>query len=615
MPNTIQTFKINKATNLNKIIYNISEDNESGLYIKDYIHQDVNGNNLVKLNNINIIGNGLRQYSYDFLEKTVNTKEEMQASMIPDSYTPYLGIQLEDVLWSPYQIVGEGAIYNQEDVDKYKYANNDFTFSAYIYTNEDDWNLHIANGRIYKYIGSEVELAKNLELLNKLITNKECFVKEYQPELPSADMGRPYISGEIYIDNIDPISETDITNYYNIYFPDLKIKVANIKPSNRIRFVQRHEPTMGKTEKELSVLRFDEGDYSPSKIVVPNIPQIIHYDSSDIWEYEENGEIKEVKTENLASIINNFASGNEFTFYTKYVRHPYKITFYYDDDEEPYVKDVLYNDFIGMPTEIYPYKDASKLALTQVYKFEYYVAKEGSAVKAELESIKATRDMEFWAYFTEDSVYNNVISQDYIYIDNSGSIKRKSNIGDDNFRAMLKGKITLPTNGAKVVSTGLLQLAENITHVFFENSNNSSLTRIDDYAFNYLSNVIYIEIPSTVYSIGNNAFSSCKKIKYIGPPTTSVDMSERLVKLAGNITTLGFEIFNYNGTFKELTIGTSESDLWQIIDDSTIADNVSGDAKFNSLIVYRDPISQSFITIDWLTSKFGVANQTEIKPA
>lgn len=621
LPNTITSLQFYNASKLDKIIFNITDENEKGFFIKELVHKDINNNDVILLENINIENDNFKQYGYHFIKTIVDTKKAMSnIDNLEDKYHPYLGLNLVNVTWSPYNKIGEGAEYEQDKINNYYYANNDFTLSKYEYSTLQKWELDIANERVYEYIHTDVELMKDLTILDDLINNNYGFVKNYKEGLSKDEMGKPYISGEIYIDNVDPISETDITNYYNVHFPDLKIKVANIKPSNRIRFVQRHEPTMGKTEKELSVLRFDEGDYSPSKIVVPNIPQIIHYDSSDIWEYEENGEVKEVKTEKLASIINNFASGNEFTFYTKYVRHPYKITFYYDDEEEPYVKDVLYNDFIGMPTEIYPYKDASKLALTQVYKFEYYVAKEGSAVKAELESIKATRDMEFWAYFTEDSVYNNVISEDYFYISNGLIINRRTNdagIGADTqaINAIFKGKITLPTDGAESVSTSLLQLARGVTHVFFEKSNNSSLTRINDYAFNYLSNVIYIEIPNTVTSIGNNAFSSCQKVKYIGPPTTSVDMSERLVKLAGNITTLGFEIFNYNGTFKELTIGTSESDLWQIIDDSTIVDNVSGDAKFNSLIVYRDPISQSFITIDWLTSKFGVANQTEIKPA
>ena len=74
----------------------------------------------------------------------------------------------------------------------------------------------------------------------------------------------------------------------------------------------------------------------------------------------------------------------------------------------------MYNDYIG--TEIFPYKDASGLDLKQTYKFEYYVAKEGSSTKADLENIKATRDMEFWAYFKQVSVYDNVINPLYISV-------------------------------------------------------------------------------------------------------------------------------------------------------------------------------------------------------
>ena len=53
--------------------------------------------------------------------------------------------------------------------------------------------------------------------------------------------------------------------------------------------------------------------------------------------------------------------------------------------------------------------------------------------------------------------------------------RKEKNPGADSedLNAIFKGKITLPTKGAKRIGSGLLQLSRNITHVFFENSNNS----------------------------------------------------------------------------------------------------------------------------------------------
>lgn len=614
LPKTIQALKLNKASNLNKIIYELTTGDEQGLYIEDLIHSDDSNNSVVSINNINIIGDNFRQYEYEFLNKMIIAKENMQDKVLKTPYTGYLGIHLEDVLWTPYNKLGEGAVYDAEKADAYRYANNDFTFSSYSFTNEADWNLHVANGRIYEYIGSEIELATNLSLLDKLIENS-CFVENYEQGLDNETMKKPYISGEFYINNTEEISETDITNYYNVHFPDLKIKVANIKPSNRIRFVQRHEPTMGKTEKELSVLRFDDGDYNPTKIIVPNIPQIIHYDSSNIWEYEENGEIKEVKTENLASIINNFASKNEFTFYTKYVRHPYKMTFHYDDSEQPYVKDVLYNDYIGIPTEIFPYKDASALPLKETYRFEYYVAKEGSSTKADLENIKATRDMEFWAYFKPVSVYENIIDPGYIYVNNYNSMVTGERMPStlNNGRAILKGKITLP-KGATSLNTAILQGATNITHVFFEDIDNSMLQEIGIFVCQGCYSLQYFEIPKTVQTLGAQAFANCRAMKYIGPSLGEKDVLPTSCKIIIPSKIINFTTssnvsyaFNEIGKINEIQIGDSAENPWEITDASTVGPDVAGSSEVSILKIYRNP-QVDFIIDDWVRPIFGSAN-------
>ena len=167
LPKTIQALKLNKASNLNKIIYSLTTGDEKGLYIEDLIHSDDSNNSVVSIKNINVIGDNFRQYEYEFLNKIIVAKENMQDKVLKTPYTGFLGVHLEDVLWTPYNKLGEGAIFDAEKADNYRYANYDFTFSSYVFTNEDDWNLHVANGRVYKYVGSEVELATDLSLLDK----------------------------------------------------------------------------------------------------------------------------------------------------------------------------------------------------------------------------------------------------------------------------------------------------------------------------------------------------------------------------------------------------------------------------------------------------------------
>lgn len=593
LPNTIQILKFNKASNLNKIIYNLENNSEKGLYIKDFIHHDENNNNVIRLNDINITGNGLHQYSYEFLEKAIQTKEQMQKITLTGAYTPYLGIQLKDVLWSPYRVIGEGAIYNAENAEKYKYANNNFTFSNYEYTTEEKWNLHIANGRIYEYIGSDVTPAKDLSLLDKLIENIY-FVSEYKPGLGAEDMGDPYISGELYIDNdaSNPISETAITNHYNKYFPDLKIKVANVTASNRVRFIQKHEPTMGQTEKEILVMRFDPSEYEDGDfakaLVLPQIPEIIHYDGySDIWIYED----AELTKEEIINLVNDFKDETEYTFYTKYERHPYKITFHYDSDEPAYVKEVLYNDIVGTPNEIYPYKDASGLALDQCYKFEYYVGKADSSTKIDLDSLKATKDTEVWAYFKVMSVYDNVIDSKYIKINNN-TIEY---VADK--EVILKGKITLPLiDGANMsINASLLQYSSGskntskITHVFFENKNPQSVS-FGTWSFNGMDGVQYIELPKNTDKLPQGVFNRINNIQYIGPKISDIaykEITKPAIYLPNTITSIGENALELRNNIAQAVLGDSNN-KWSITDINNISEKACGSAKYNKVIVYSD---------------------------
>ena len=469
------------------------------------------------------------------------------------------------------------------------------------------------NGKVYEYdstlFNANKDVLTNLDLLDKFIASYESVQNFFKSTTEYADARNtiPYLAGDIFINNPadKKISEFAIFEHYNKYFPDLNIFVANVDNAYVANFVEILEN--GK-EYEWDSIKYSKDTTShPGASAV--IPTKLHYDFKG-WATKPDAKPADIITDWSQF---PFAGKDTYTFYAIYDRHPYKFTFHYEDGVEPYVKEVLYNDYVGIPAEIYPYKDASALSLTECYGFKYYTSAKDSDVEVDLSKLKAVKDQTFYAYFKPMSVYDNVISKDYICI-KDGKIDRT---GDGKeYQTILKGKITLPTNGATSMRIGLLQLASNVTHIFFEKSGNT-LPEISNYAFNNLTKVEYIEIPSSVTSIGEQSFSVCSKVKYIGTPIddASYDSTSRKVHLASNITSMSKDAFASCGTFNELVIGSSETDLWQVADETAIANNVGGGAKFNNLTVYRDPISQSFITVDWLTDKFGAANQIEIKPA
>ena len=68
---------------------------------------------------------------------------------------------------------------------------------------------------------------------------------------------------------------------------------------------------------------------------------------------------------------------------------------------------------------------------------------------------------------------------------------------------------------------------------------------------------------------------------------------------------MGEKSFNTGRTIANFTIGSSETDLWQVSDQDDIADNAGGTTIFDNLTVYK--ASQSFVSSGWLQEKFPFA--------
>jgi hypothetical protein len=251
LPNTINSLNLTAADNLNKIVYNKDEikttlnngdivDTEC-MFIEDMIYTNDNGVQCTNINNINIDGCDFKLYTYEFIKKLTEAKENMNENGITSKF----GIQLKNVHWTPYSKLGEGAIYDRSNAENYKYATNNFSFDDYTY-NANTWENDIAEGRIYLLESSDIQPIDSLDLLDKYIEdNKTIFVNATNVN----PVSYPVITGDLYVDNDESISETLLANHYKNIFPGLNIKAKLIADAYRARFVHTYDGV----EKEIDV--------------------------------------------------------------------------------------------------------------------------------------------------------------------------------------------------------------------------------------------------------------------------------------------------------------------------------------------------------------------------
>ena len=629
LPNTITYFNLTEPVGLNTIlttkpVANANGEFPKGLYIEDVTDLNtVVADSVTRIKSINIKGGTMDYVSYKILDKVIDIKKAMQdnASLDSATYDKTLRVNMENINWTPYRLVqaGEHIVEGATYVKK----TNHYTFETYT-PNSSTWEADTLNAKVYEFDSNLFEQNKNvltdLSMLDEFIQSFEnpSATNYFKGMTEYADNRNtiPYLAGDIFVNNPADrkISEFDIFEKYNNkkYFPDLNIFVANVDNAYVANFIEILDN--GK-EYEWDSIKFNKADTTyprPTEI----IPTKLHYDFKG-WATKRDATAKDIITDWTQF---PFSANDTYTFYAVYERHPYKFTFHYDDSEEPYVKEVLYNDIVGLPTEIFPYKDASNLGLTECYGFKYYTGSKDSSTEVDLSKLRAVKNQEFYAYFEPMSVYNNVIRSDYISIDASGQIvnhlKNLKGNEENPYQRLFKGKITLPLNGAKSIQIGLLQLASKITHVFFEKTSNSQLNELSAYSFSGMNSLIYAEIPDSVTNLKDSVYSSCSKVKYIGLAIThdEFDDSARIIHIPSKVVNLSSSVFNYGGTYKEMIIGNSETDPWQLIDESTVSDNVGGDSKFTNITVFRDASTQSFITDTWLTSKFGSYGAASIRP-
>ena len=553
LPNTITSLHLNKASNLEKIIYNPEElkvtldsgqrVDANGIYIEDVVKEE-NGHMTTKLDEIDIVGDGLKLYSYEFLKKITDAVLDMSAV----SQDKNLAINMKDVHWTPYTLLGDGAEYDKDKANNYKYATNNYSFRAYNYESDEQWNLDILNKRIYEYIPSDISAPSSLSLLNTYIYQDKVvniggkeIPKHFTDITTSLEKHLPVITGEMFIDNsseeAEAISEADIANIYNVYFPDLSIKAANIKNAYRARFVRVDDGI----ESEIKILRFDYPN-SAIKINPPDNNEVsapVHYDFKG-WSKTNPNTVSDI---NNIEIINpnDFSKynvddfvNNEITFYAIYEKHKYDI--YFEDptallegDKYEKIISIEYGLTLREPSELplRRFQEENELALTERLSFKGWTTLKDSAgivgseivnnILTDITSYKADHDYHFYAVFVKENVFEVSTDSKYFIIEpENGMLSIRANP-----EYQLSGKITLPAQyGEQNISiVGNFSNMTQISHVFFKKDGDyqiiSKKAFYNDATENGNPSLKAVYLPDSITTIRESAFQGQVKLEYV----------------------------------------------------------------------------------------------------
>lgn len=586
LPNTINILSLTEATQLNNIVTNFrvrddlnNIDIYEGLYIPGLTDASSPENAISNINIVNLIGDHLGYDSFKLLLNYYYARRSQNSS-----YITVTGVD-----WSPYKLLTKGAEYNSYDANSGLYWLDDghYSFKQYKaadYT-EQGWNLAIQNGELYRL---------NEPIENSPITNTFLFdhFKDENNFFNNSGLGDnsiPIISGVVFINNETPIGEHDIEVNYSNNYPNLKFFFAKVDKVPSAKFVVLNDDgTYDLLAKRslaigadffnnpldfISSIELDRYDTRTSYDFYgwssePLSPSAVEELDDQEWFTEDKGHlICTTNNPNSDALTSDQWYDNwenqtrelgkyDYVFYAVYGIHKFKIKFYNGDGSLLNTTYVPAGQYIydNWPT-ILPTKDLENIPENFYYveKFTGWAAAEnGTKLELSRNSLgRSSRDRNFYPLFEKDSVYNNILSEDFLYCDNNGTMRFKE-------ANSLKGKVTLPKSwkGITVKAftgffNGVTLVAQNpeITHIFWEEG--TSVTEYGYQAFlntagegYFRTNLIYAEIPNNNFIIGQGAFSYCGNLFTSLPYATNAEnesfINNEFFGKIGIINTFGF---------------------------------------------------------------------------
>ena len=554
LPSEVTELKLIEANLLTNLIKEITDSNgilvEKGLYLEGFFDK----NNVSKLNTINIRGSSLKTASYEILKQFYNKYKDS---------TSAAKVTIQDADWCPLTLVGIGELYNSEKT--YYKDNGHYGFSTFDNAT-DNFNQLIANGELYcGTIPKDYIIDDDAFTILKGLQD----VTKYFQSASNEENSKPYISGTIYINNTNPVEESEVYGLQDKY-PKLTFFFANINKAYSAKFVSYDEESKAykyvkfkdanitkPSVQKISVQAYKEGKVSFDNPIGLYDPQRTHYDFKGWCSNPDGSGIlytdswDETITENIY----------DYTYYAIYTVHKYVMTFYQGDGEEPVKIEVPYNQKLTTPNTI-PYKDDSTLGLYEAYNFIGYSTVENSTEIMNITSMVAISDRNFYAVFKKVNDIRDIIHPEWFeYADTSWNSDSQfieidnyfSNVTDrvpqppitstiygcairPKTGLTLQGKITLPNEATYINSKGQqvtkpviaigfglgLEIDDEffanekpesnnhkITHIFFQKSGSNVLC-VSNNAFKGNTTMKYFDFtPNTIREVRKSAFMNC----------------------------------------------------------------------------------------------------------
>lgn len=595
LPETVTSLALTEARMLKDFIsvYKVPELNEDGnlvadkgLYVKGLTDASTE---VTKITSVNIKGGSLGYNSYLLLSNYYN-------------YTFGLGstnnrkLALTDVQWSPYELVGSDASY--DNTKTYKVDNGHFGLRDFVEGDVPNWAILTANGAIYELVGDEAKKVtiKDIKLLNDVYNKFKGVVTD-----------KPNITGVIYVDNEVEIDEGEIQTGIQAKYPGVTFFFNKVKTGYAARFVIPNEDGSEKligTDKLSSdafanrlffknpILR-TENEFKGSVMDATNpIKDFLGWgtrekvngeyvytliETYDVNGTQLNGEKPIHKWNTLSLEQNTF----DYTYYAVFDYHYYDIYWASEEDvskEQMHLTKTRYGTGIIPPTDWVPGKDDTGLMIDidgemvdATYKPKGWYSNIKTKKLVDTTAIIADGTQEsytFYAAYDEVSVYDNVLGEEALiftfesnYGDNKGyeeitydpDYSRPKNYGYYiRFKEVeLSGKITLPVeyNGKPILgiinnsaSNYTYKPQTKVTEVFFAKSDNLEMVRFDgDEIFSNWTELRKFHYPETLRVL-RCSFKGCSKLEI--PDFSNLQN----LKIIGDTIFNGTTLCSYNTT-------------------------------------------------------------------
>lgn len=524
------------------------------------------GSGQFALTKIEIKNDGLGYDSYQILKLALAKK----LSKTTPTSKPGLEIRLENVKWTPFEVLDTAAEIDNETTyyelnDHYQYVITDAT--------DDGFAMKRANGLIYTKVNDKESQINSLEILDEFIKAKTAAGETEPPQFKDTVFNGnvPYLSGEIYVDNApeNPISELKIQEY-NTYYPSLNIRVANVEKQHTIKYVQVDDVSgttkVYYTQKAQNAQgkATDEGNLyfaNPNR----NVTLVPSKNNYDFFGWSTDGTKEKViispKEQDSEDYLDSVWEGIDFSqyevdgvvvLYAAFELHKYNATFYNYDGTVLGTTQTPYSrvDKVNI-INVIPSKPADELELTQTYGFAGWALKTAPNRLLDMSNVHPIMDYEFIAVYEEKSVYDNVLSTNYLTVVNLSNGGCQISLASG---MKISGKITLPAvvNGRDVVSLGKFNEQSDLTHIFWSTGAENKVATITEDAFDNCRKLCYYEMGSASQVVIERAgFRYTRVLENMDPTLQTTFL--------GNVTTIKNAVFavpfsGFTSSLRELHI-------------------------------------------------------------